>query len=91
VAGRAADRLDDIKDRVDANPASRPGPDATDRPGYGAGDASYSDRASAARGDNPVERGARRAANKLDDLKDRVDGNPASRPGPDATDRDRRY
>jgi uncharacterized protein (TIGR02271 family) len=28
-----------------------------------------------------------RAANKLDDLKDRVDGNPASRPGRDATDR----
>jgi uncharacterized protein (TIGR02271 family) len=28
-----------------------------------------------------------RAADKLDDLKDRVDGNPASRPGPDATDR----
>jgi uncharacterized protein (TIGR02271 family) len=38
------------------------------------------------RADNAVERGARRAANKLDDLKDRVDGNPASRPGPDATD-----
>lgn len=28
-----------------------------------------------------------RAADKLDDVKDRVDGNPASRPGPDATDR----
>ena len=28
-----------------------------------------------------------RIANKADDLKDRVDGNPASRPGPDATDR----
>lgn len=27
-----------------------------------------------------------RIGNKLDDLKDRVDGNPASRPGPDATD-----
>jgi uncharacterized protein (TIGR02271 family) len=26
-----ADRLDDLKDRVDGNPASRPGPDATDR------------------------------------------------------------
>ena len=32
VADRVADRLDDLKDRVDANPASRPGPDATDRP-----------------------------------------------------------
>jgi hypothetical protein len=28
---RAADKLDDFKDRVDGNPASRPGPDATDR------------------------------------------------------------
>jgi hypothetical protein len=28
---RAADKLDDLKDRVDGDPASRPGPDATDR------------------------------------------------------------
>ncbi len=28
---RAADKLDDLKDRVDGNPASRPGPDVTDR------------------------------------------------------------
>jgi uncharacterized protein (TIGR02271 family) len=28
---RTADKLDDVKDRVDGNPASRPGPDATDR------------------------------------------------------------
>jgi hypothetical protein len=28
---RVADAADDLKDRVDANPASRPGPDATDR------------------------------------------------------------
>jgi uncharacterized protein (TIGR02271 family) len=28
---RAADTLDNLKDRVDGNPASRPGPDATDR------------------------------------------------------------
>jgi len=28
-----ADRVDDMKDRVDGNPASRPGPDSTDRPG----------------------------------------------------------
>ena len=32
-----------------------------------------------------------RIASKVDDLKDRVDGNPASRPGPDATDSDRRF
>jgi hypothetical protein len=29
---RVADKLDDLKDRVDGNPASRPGPDATDSP-----------------------------------------------------------
>ena len=29
--GRVAGALDDVKDRVDGNPASRPGPDATDR------------------------------------------------------------
>jgi uncharacterized protein (TIGR02271 family) len=34
-----------------------------------------------------TRRAGNRAANALDDLKDRVDGNPASRPGPDATDR----
>ena len=28
---RAADKLEDLKDRVDGNPASRPGPDPTDR------------------------------------------------------------
>ena len=32
VAGVIADRADDLKDRVDGNPASRPGPDPTDRP-----------------------------------------------------------
>ena len=32
----------------------------------------------------------RKIANAADDLKDRVDGNPASRPGPDATDRPER-
>ena len=31
-----------------------------------------------------------KAANAVDDLKDRVDGNPASRPGPDSTDSSRR-
>jgi len=37
-----------------------------------------------------VERAGNKAANAVDDLKDRVDGNPASRPGPDATDSSRR-
>ena len=32
LADRAADTVDDMKDRVDGNPASRPGRDATDRP-----------------------------------------------------------
>jgi len=29
---KTANAVDDVKDRVDGNPASRPGPDATDRP-----------------------------------------------------------
>ena len=29
---KTANAIDDLKDRVDANPASKPGPDATDRP-----------------------------------------------------------
>ena len=32
-----------------------------------------------------------KVANAADDMKDRVDGNPASRPGPDATDSPRRF
>ena len=31
VADKLADKIDDLKDRVDANPASKPGPDRTDR------------------------------------------------------------
>ena len=31
LADRAAQGLDNLKDRVDGNPASKPGPDATDR------------------------------------------------------------
>ena len=60
---------------------------ATTRPAdTAAGAAAYE----ADRAGNAAERGARKAANKLDDLKDRVDGNPASRPGPDPTDSPRR-
>ncbi|HWJ21291.1 MAG TPA: glycine zipper domain-containing protein [Gemmatimonadaceae bacterium] len=47
--------------------------------------ASEADRAG-----NAIERGARKVGDKLDDLKDRVDANPASRPGPDPTDSPRR-
>ena len=42
------------------------------------------------RGENILERGAHKTADAVDDLKDRFDGNPASRPGVDRTDdRDR--
>jgi hypothetical protein len=37
-----------------------------------------------------AERVGNKAANAVDDLKDRVDGNPSSRPGPDSTDSSRR-
>lgn len=43
-----------------------------------------------ARGTAALGNAAHRAANAADDLKDRVDGNPASKPGPDATDRPER-
>ena len=42
------------------------------------------------RGRSSVGTAASKAANTADDLKDRVDGNPASRPGPDRTDRPER-
>jgi len=37
-----------------------------------------------------AERAGNKVANAVDDMKDRVDANPASRPGPDATDSNRR-
>lgn len=37
-----------------------------------------------------VREAGHKTANAIDDLKDRVDGNPASRPGPDSTDRPER-
>ena len=37
-----------------------------------------------------VREAGHKAANAIDDMKDRVDGNPASRPGPDPTDRPER-
>jgi len=67
------------KERVDDSSLRN----ATTRPAdTAAGAAAYE----ADRAGNAVERGARKTANKLDDLKDRVDGNPASKPGPDPTD-----
>ncbi|AHG91891.1 hypothetical protein J421_4354 [Gemmatirosa kalamazoonensis] len=50
------------------------------------------DRAADALGStrNAAERLGERAADAIDDTKDRIDGNPASKPGPDATDRPER-
>jgi hypothetical protein len=104
-AGNAADRVatgleagvDNIKDRIDGNPASKPGLDPTDAR---AGGRNFGERAvDAARGtdDRLTDTGsgvgdaARRGANKVvdavDNVKDRIDGNPASKPGPDPTDK----
>jgi hypothetical protein len=43
------------------------------------------------RGTSTLRAAGNRVADAADDLKDRVDGNPASRPGPDATDNNRRF
>jgi hypothetical protein len=43
------------------------------------------------RGRSTLGTATHRLANAADDLKDRVDGNPASRPGPDSTDTQRRF
>ena len=104
-SAHAADRVatgleagvDNIKDRIDGNPASKPGLDPTDSR---AGGRNFGERtADAARGtdDRLADTGsgvgdaARRGANKMvdavDNVKDRIDGNPASKPGPDPTDR----
>jgi len=104
-SARAADRvatglesgIDNIKDRIDANPASKPGLDPTDAR---AGGRNFAERAAdTVRGtdDRLADTGsgvgdaARRGANKVvdavDNVKDRIDGNPASKPGPDPTDR----
>jgi len=109
-ADRVADKVDDLKDRVDGNPASRPGLDATDSSrradsamgrsdtlGH-AGDRveNTADRAGNTlenawdKTKNAAHRAGEKIADTVDDTKDRVDGNPSSRPGPDRTDdRDR--
>lgn len=43
------------------------------------------------RGSNALRDAGNRVANAADDLKDRVDANPASKPGPDSTDNPRRF
>jgi hypothetical protein len=95
--------VDDMKDRIDGNPASRPGLDRTDSmdrmntSGSVGGHAEHAaDRAGNAvenvwdKTKNAAHRAGEKIENALDDTKDRVDGNPASRPGLDRTDdRDR--
>jgi len=104
-SAHAADRVatgleagvDNIKDRIDGNPASKPGLDPTDAR---AGGRNFAERTvDSVRGtdDRLADTGsgvgdaARRGANKVvdavDNVKDRIDGNPASKPGPDPTDR----
>jgi len=104
-SSHAADRVatgleagvDNIKDRIDGDPASKPGLDPTDSR---AGGRNFAERTvDTARGtdDRLADTGtgigdaARRGANKVvdavDNVKDRIDGNPASKPGPDPTDR----
>lgn len=48
------------------------------------------DQSRAMRADRGDRSLGQKAADKVDDLKDRMDANPRSRPGPDPTDRDRR-
>jgi hypothetical protein len=100
---RSADALDDMKDRIDGNPASRPGLDRTDSASRMSSTGGVGDRVenTADHAGNAVEnawdktknaahRAGEKIENALDDTKDRVDGNPASRPGVDRTDdRDR--
>jgi len=104
-SAHAADRVatglesgvDNLKDRIDGNPASKPGLDPTDSR---AGGRNFGERAAdAVRGtdDRLADTGsdlgdaARRGTNKVidavDNVKDRIDGNPASKPGPDPTDK----
>ncbi|MDF1502935.1 hypothetical protein [Roseisolibacter sp. H3M3-2] len=90
----ARNAIDDLKDRVDGNPASRPGPDATDSMSRTGGMGAGSSSLGGGMGTGAAVGGAMGGAaamggslrNAADDLKDRVDMNPASRPGPDATD-----
>jgi hypothetical protein len=104
-SAHAADRVatgleagvDNIKDRIDGNPASKPGLDPTDARAGGrnfverGADAVRGTDDRLADGGSSVGDAARRGANKVvdavDNVKDRIDGNPASKPGPDPTDR----
>jgi len=75
-----ADRRRERLDPSELDQAGRHGTSGMTGAGHTAGSSGAADRATnSGLGD--------RIADKVDDLKDRVDGNPASRPGPDATDR----
>ena len=84
VGAKVGNALDDTKDRIDGNPASRPGLDSTDSP-YRAAGAGPIERTTGTVG-GVVGGAAHTVGNTLDDVKDRIDGNPASRPGYDRTD-----
>ena len=75
MTGRTADRIDSSTDRLG---------DRTEGAAHGAGNALENawDKTKAG-----AERLGDKIAGGADDVKDRVDGNPASKPGPDATDR----
>jgi len=86
------ERKQDVKDTVNANTTST----STERDANFYSSPEYDDQRFFTRtrrdvGGTGVGDAARRGANKVvdavDNVKDRVDGNPASRPGPDPTDR----
>jgi hypothetical protein len=90
--GHIASRNPDYRARSfeEIEPDLRNGWSKSDR--YGSWDSmrNYA-REGFARGSSTLAATGNRVANAADDLKDRVDGNPASRPGPDSTDSNRRF
>jgi hypothetical protein len=97
AAGRTADKMDNAGDRMQAG-ASNVGHDAArtaDRVGDKASDVGHDMKQGAENLWDKTKNAAGNAADKLgnavDDTKDRVDGNPASRPGLDSTDTTRRF
>lgn len=63
------------------------GASSTDRTTDSARDAAHASGNAMERGWEKAKEGARHLADKADDLKDRVDGDPSTRPGPDLRDR----
>jgi PRC-barrel domain protein len=83
------ERKRDVKDAVKPGAPSERDAGFYSSPEYD--DQRFFTRGSRDEGGTGVGNAARRGANKVvdavDDVKDRIDGNPASRPGPDPTDR----